>query len=74
MLRPMATVETLANLSNIDERGVELRLTRSVVAFGIALAAVVSMSWLGAPTWAFSVAFVPFFVAYTLAYQGLFRT
>ncbi len=74
MLTRMATADTIAPLSNIDEHGVELRLTRSVIIFGVALAAIVSMRWLGAPTWAFSAVFLPFFVAYALAYQGLFRT
>lgn len=64
----------LTPLANIDERGVEARLSGSVVGFGATLALVVGMHWLGAPVWAFGLLMLPFLVAYELAYQGLFRT
>lgn len=70
----MALDSTLEGLSNIDERGVERRLSRSVVAFGFTLAAVVALRGLGAPPWVFTTLVIPFFGAYMMAYQGLFRT
>ncbi len=70
----MAVDSAQESLSNIDERAIERRLERSVVAFGATLAAVVALRALGAPVWAFVALIVPFFGAYTLAYQALFRT
>ena len=35
---------------------------------------IVALRALGAPVWAFVALIVPFFGAYTLAYQALFRT
>ncbi len=70
----MATDTALSTSGNIDERGVVRRLTLSVVGFGLTLAALVLMNGLSAPLWAFGVLLLPFFLAYELAYQGLFRT
>jgi hypothetical protein len=61
-------------VENIGAEGVEYRLVRSVIAFGTTLAAIVALRALAAPAWAFAFLLVPFWGAFSLAYQALFRT
>jgi hypothetical protein len=65
----MATVA-----SNIDNQGVTLRLRRSVYGFALALVALALFRVYGTSNAWFAVAAFPFFFAFFLTYQGLFKT
>jgi hypothetical protein len=60
--------------SNIDNQGVTLRLRRSVYAFAVALFAVAGLNAGGISSAWFAVAALPFFGAFLMTYQGLFKT
>ncbi len=60
--------------SNIANAGITLRLRRSVYAFAMALAIVALTRGLGQSGWWTLAAGLPFFGAFFLTYQGLFRT
>ncbi|NUP09843.1 MAG: hypothetical protein HOW73_27670 [Polyangiaceae bacterium] len=65
----MATVS-----ANIDDRGIVRRLRNSLYVFGVALALVAGLAAADA-SWAFFlIAALPFWGAFSLAYQGLFKT
>ncbi len=64
----------MAELANIDDRGVELRLSRAVYGVAVTLVVMVAMTKLHAPTWSFVLLFIPFFGTANLAFQGLYRT
>jgi len=61
-------------IANIGMKGIETRLLRGVFAFGTSLAAIVALRALQMPAWVFAALIVPFFGAFNLAYQGLFKT
>ncbi len=59
---------------NLSENGTLLRLRRSVWMFGMSLTATVALAVVGVhPAW-FLTLIVPFFLAYHLSFQGLFKT
>jgi hypothetical protein len=61
-------------VSNIDHDGVTFRLRGSVLAFATALAVIAALRVAQtSPVW-FLVASLPFFAAFWLTYQGLFKT
>jgi len=60
--------------SNIDNQGVTFRLRRSVYAFAAALVAIAALRITQTPIVWFAVAALPFFAAFLMTYQGLFRT
>ena len=62
------------DVANIDSSGVEIRLRRSVYAFGGTLLLVVALRLLGASPWAYLALILPFWGASFLVYQGLFKT
>lgn len=62
------------DLSNIGQRGIDLRLKRAVVGVGSTLIVMIVLSVLRAPPWALAFLFLPFFVTLNLAYQALFKT
>ena len=59
---------------NIDDAGVVLRLRRSVYAFAVALFIVGVLQWREASWPFYLLAALPFWGAFSLAYQGLFKT
>ncbi|MBL8744261.1 MAG: hypothetical protein JNK04_24310 [Myxococcales bacterium] len=63
-----------AAASNIDIQGVTLRLRRSVYAFAVALFAVALLHAIGISSAWLAVAALPFFGAFLMTYQGLFKT
>lgn len=73
LLNAMAST-TASGSGNIDEGGVVLRLRRSIYAFGGALALVFVLSRLGVSSPFYALTLVPFWGAFSLAYQGLFKT
>jgi hypothetical protein len=64
----------MADVFNIDDRGVDLRLGRAVWGVGLTLVAMIGMSKAGAPTITFALLFLPLFATANLTLQGLFRT
>jgi hypothetical protein len=61
-------------ITNLSEAGILLRLRRSVIVFGAALAATAALAWAAVhPAWFLTLA-IPFYLAFFLAYQGLFKT
>jgi hypothetical protein len=60
--------------SNIDNHGVTFRLRGSVLAFGVALVLIAVLRMANTPTVWFAAASLPFFAAFWLTYQGLFKT
>ena len=69
LLNPVATAAP-----NIGDQGVVLRLRRSVYLFAIALALIAILQWRGAAWPFYLIALVPVSGAFSLAYQGLFKT
>lgn len=65
---------TLQSSPNIDERGVVVRLRRSLVAFAVALVIVAILQ--AARAWwpLYLLTALPFSLAFGLGYQGLFKT
>jgi hypothetical protein len=61
-------------IANISGTGIELRLRRSVYAFGATLALAVLLRGIGASAWAYAALIVPFLGVFFLVYQGLFKT
>jgi hypothetical protein len=61
-------------LANISSDLVQARLRRSIVVFSVALLLAVVLRWTAAPGWTLALLFVPFYLALTMVYQGLFRT
>ncbi|MBK6515377.1 MAG: hypothetical protein IPG04_14960 [Polyangiaceae bacterium] len=59
---------------NIDDRGVVQRLRRSLYAFGAALFIVAILQWTGAALPFYLLPALPFFGAFNLAFQGLYKT
>jgi hypothetical protein len=64
----------VAEFTNLSEAGILLRLRRSVIAFAATLGATATLAWAEVhPAWFLALA-LPFFGAFQLSYQGLFKT
>ena len=64
----------MAALVNINERGVDQRLKRSIYGVGTTLVVMLLMTKMHAPAWSLTVLFVPFFFTMNLAFQALYKT
>ncbi len=74
LLNAMASTTASGSPANIDDGGVVLRLRRSIYAFAAALALVFVLSRLGVGRSFYALSALPFWGAFSLAYQGLFKT